>query len=73
MIFSDSPELWVFPGRACNIKYEHAVFLGHNSPILLCSFASRPRPHVLAHRFPLWRCACSPAKHFCAGMLLPLP
>ena len=73
MIFPKSPELWVFLHHACNIKHEHAVSFGHNPPILLCSFASRTHPHSLAHRIPLRRCARSPAKHFCTGMLLSLP
>ena len=73
MIFGNSPELWVFLRSPCNIKHEHVVSLGHYSPILLCSLARRTRPYSVPYRFPLWRCACSPANHFRPGMLLPLP
>ena len=73
MIFGNSPELWVFLRCPRNMKYEHAVSLRHYSPILLCSLARRTRPHPVPYRFPLWRCACSPANRSHPGMLLPLP
>jgi hypothetical protein len=73
MIFCKPPELWVFLRRASNIKHEHVVSLGHYSPIVLCSFARCTRPDAPPYHLPLWRCTCSPANHFCPGMLLPLP